>query len=190
MSLTDARRAALEGATRVPEDAAAAEADLLEQAASLRGPVRLSAPISFGLSHPAALLPDFMSRHPHVKLDVAFSDQMVDLVSHRFDLALRLAHCALPGWPTPAYFERHARPQHPRDLAGYRALQYAYAPKGTRWYFQHARHGKFTQLMNAPLRMNNAEELMPALRAGLGLALQPECIVWQELQSGAPHAAM
>ena len=203
LSLTDAGRAALDGASRMLEEAEAVEAELIEQAASLRGTIRLSAPMSFGLSHLAALLPDFMSRHPHVELDVEFSDQMADLVAHRFDLALRISRLAdssllarrlcgirvlLVG--APVYFERHGHPQHPRDLAGHRALQYAYAPKGTSWHFRHARHGEFTQVMATPLRMNNAEGLMPALRAGLGLALQPEFIVWPDLQSGALQATM
>ena len=203
MSLTDAGRAALEGASRMLEEAEAVEAELVEQAASLRGPIRLSAPVSFGLSYVAALLPDFMSRHPHVELDVEFSDQIVDLVAHRFDLALRISRLAdssllarrlcgirvlLVG--APAYFERHGHPLHPRDLAGHRALQYAYAPHGPSWHFRHARQGEFTQVMNTPLRMNNADGLMPALRAGLGLALQPEFIVWQDLQSGRLQSTM
>lgn len=203
LSLTDAGRAALERASRMLEEAEAVEAELAEQASSLRGPVRVSAPMSFGLSHLAALLPNFLSRHPQVELDVEFSDQIVDLVAQRFDLALRISRLAdssllarrlcgirvlLVG--APGYFQQHGRPGHPRDLAGHRALQYAYAPGGANWHFRHARHGDFTQAMTTPLRVNNADGLMPALRAGLGLALQPEFIVWQDLRTGVLQTAM
>jgi DNA-binding transcriptional LysR family regulator len=40
------------------------------------------------------------------------------------------------------------------------------------------------------LRVNNAEALAPALRAGLGLAIQPEFLCWDDLQSGALEATL
>jgi len=203
LSLTESGRAALERAARILEEGEAVEAEVAEQSKSLRGLVRVSAPMSFGIARLAPLLPDFMAAHPEVELDVRFDDAQVDLVAERFDLALRIARLSdssllarrlcrvrilLVG--ASAYFERHGKPSHPRDLVGHTALQYAYARGGSTWHFRHPEHGEFSQVMPALLRTNNADSLMPALRAGRGLALQPEFLVWSELQSGTLETAM
>jgi DNA-binding transcriptional LysR family regulator len=203
MSLTESGLIALDYANRILEEGVAVEAELMEQAASVRGQVRVAVPMSFGLSHVAPSLPGFMAKYPEVSLDMDFSDALVDLVQGRFDLAIRISNltdssllarrlCAvrilLVG--SPDYFKQYGRPKHPRDLATHRALQYAYSPSGTSWRFTHPRQGEFTQVMQALLRVNNAEALAPALHAGLGLALQPEFLAWQHIQLGALETAL
>jgi DNA-binding transcriptional LysR family regulator len=41
-----------------------------------------------------------------------------------------------------------------------------------------------------PLRANNADLLIPPLRAGLGIALQPEFLVWRDLREGRLEAVL
>lgn len=203
ISLTANGHAALERAARILSEGQAVEAEVAEQGSSLRGVIRLSAPMSFGLARLAPVLPGFLQAHPEVELDVQFDDRAVDLVVDRFDLALRLANledssllarqlCKLQILlvGAPAYFERHGRPRHPSELARHLALQYSYAPNGANWRFRHPQHGEFTQSMRVQMQANNAEALTPALLAGLGVALQPAFLVWQELQSGALEAVM
>ncbi|MBK8184504.1 MAG: LysR family transcriptional regulator [Candidatus Competibacteraceae bacterium] len=203
MSLTESGAIALEHASRILEEGKIVEATLTEPAATLRGPIRIAAPMSFGLSQLAPALPQFMARYPEVMLDVEFADELVDLVANRFDLALRIANLAdssllarrlctvrilLVG--APSYFDRYGRPRHPRDLANHRLFHYAYSRSETSWHFRHPRQGRFAQTITTPLRMNNAEALEPALRAGLGLALQPEFLAWDDLQSGVLETVM
>ncbi|MFA7665998.1 MAG: LysR family transcriptional regulator [Burkholderiaceae bacterium] len=203
LSLTESGAVALDRARRILDEGETVEAELAEQSSGLRGRVRVAAPMSFGIGRLAPLLPGFMARYPDVSLDVQLSDQLVDLVGNGFDLALRIAamedssllarrlcrvRILLVG--TPAYFEQYGHPQHPRDLAGHRALQYSYSREGESWRFRHARHGEYSQRVPAHLRINNADALAPALHAGLGLALQPEFLVWEALQSGELQVAM
>jgi DNA-binding transcriptional LysR family regulator len=203
VTLTESGSAALERAFRILEEGEAVEAEVAEQSQSLRGLIRLSAPMSFGIARLAPLLPDFMQAHPEVELNVQFNDQQVDLVAERFDLALRIAkldnssllarrlcrmRLLLVG--SPAYFKRHGRPQHPRDLAQHKALQYAYSRSGAAWRFHHPQQGEFSQIVPATLIANNADAMTPALLAGLGIALQPEFMVWSALQSGALETMM
>ncbi len=203
MSLTESGYAALERASHILKDGEEIEAEITEQSNSLRGLIRVSAPMSFGLHHLAPILPGFLAAHPEVELDVQFDDQQVDLVAERFDLALRIANlvdsCLLARRlctvrillvGSPAYFKHHGKPQHPRDLVRHKAFQYSYTRSGKSWRFRHKLHGEFMQTMPIQMQANNAEALTPALLAGLGLALQPEFLVWDELQSGKLETAM
>lgn len=203
MTLTESGYAALERAARILEEGEAVEAEVTEKSTSLRGKIRLAAPMSFGVTHLAPMLPPFMQAHPDVGLEIEFNDKQADLVSERFDVALRISNlvdstllarrlCSvrilLVG--APGYFKRAGKPKHPRDLAQHNALQYMYARNGASWRFRHEKHGEFSQALPIHLNVNNAEALAPALRAGMGLALQPEFLAWEDLQSGALETAM
>ncbi len=203
MSLTDSGHGALERATRILAEGEAVEAEITAQARSPRGAVRMAVPMSFGIAHLAPALPDFMARYPDITLDIVFSDEMTDLVGGGFDLALRITaledssllarrlcdvRVLLVG--APAYFDAHGRPTHPRELTTHRALSYAYARSGQTWRFVHAQHGDYSTGVDASLRVNNAEALTPALVAGLGVALQPDFLVWRELRAGTLEAVM
>ena len=203
MALTDAGSSALERATRILQEGEAVEADITDRSTSLRGQIRIAAPMSFGIARLSPILPKFMKMHPDVELNLHFADEQVDLIRDRFDLALRIANLSdssliartlckvrilLVG--SPAYFERYGHPVHPRDLAKHKGLQYSLARYGTSWRFRHARHGEYTQVMPIQMQVNNAEALQPALLAGMGLALQPSFLVWQELRDGSLQTAM
>jgi DNA-binding transcriptional LysR family regulator len=203
LSLTEGGRAALERAERILAEGEAVEAEVRAQSATPQGLVRMAAPMSFGIAHVAPALPDFFALYPDVSIELNFSDAAVDLVSENFDLALRIATLSdssliakrlcsvrilLVG--SPDYFKRHGRPKHPKDLTNHRALFYTLAGSRDAWRFLHMRHGEYSVVVPSPLRVNNADALMPALLGGLGLALQPEFLVWRELASGALESVM
>lgn len=203
ISLTEIGLVALERATRILEDGEAVEAEVTEQSTSLRGTIRVSAPMAFGVARLSPMLPDFMRDNPDVRLDVHFSDEFTDLIANRFDLALRISRLVdssllarhlgtvrilLVG--APSYFERYGKPEHPSDLVHHRLLQYSYSRDGSSWKFRHDKYGDFVQVVPIHFRSNNAAALSPALHAGLGLALHPEFLAWQDLQSGKLETVM
>lgn len=203
LALSEFGRAAAENAARILAEAEVAEAQATAQSADPRGLVRLAAPMSFGLAHVAPILPRFLDTYPEVSIDLHLSDALVDLVGGGFDLALRIAALAdsslkarrlcnirrlLVG--APSYLDRVGRPHHPRDLTSHACLGYAYLPSPARWTFVDASGEEATATPRGPLRANNGDALTPALRAGLGLAIQPEFMVWEDLAAGRLEAVM
>lgn len=104
-------------------------AGLRESAAEVSGTLRVTLSATFGRQWVSPLLPQFMARHPRLRLSTHLTDRWVDLVSEGFDLAIRIGAlqdstlvarkvaankrvvCA-----APAYLAQHGEPRTPQDL--------------------------------------------------------------------------
>ena len=138
-ALTEAGQALAERAARLLADAEAAQDDLLAQSAAPRGLVRLAAPMSYGVTKVAPVLPDFLHQYPEVSIDLHLSDALIDVIGDGFDIALRIGTladssllsrrlAAIPGMfvASPGYLNRRGRPIHPAELANHDCFGYAY----------------------------------------------------------------
>ena len=197
LAVTDAGRRLAERAAHILAEGEAAESDALAQSAAPRGLVRLAAPMSFGLRRLAPILPDFLAEFPEISIDLHLSDATIDLIGEGFDAALRIA--TLPDSSliarrlcgiarhlvgAPAYLDRHGRPSHPLHLAAHACLCYAYLPTPELWRFVNQAGEEAAVRPAGQLRANNGDALMPALLAGLGLAVQPDFIVDEAIADG------
>ena len=170
----------------------AAQEVVAQAVTQVAGPIRLSAPISFGIMHLAAALTDFATLHPRVELDVDFEDRTVDLAGGGYDLAVRIGSLADSSLiarriapvrkavvASPDYIGRRGRPAVPADLAGHDILHYAPEP----WRF---RVGRRWETVRGPVRLrtNNGELLRIAASAGLGICILPSFIASPGIASG------
>src|SRR3569623_2044561 len=134
---TDVGHAYYERASMVLAELDAAQEVVDQAVTQIAGPIRLSSPLSFGVTHLAPALAEFAAANPRVELDVSFDDRTVDLIAGGFDLAVRIGRLkdssliARKVAPvrgvvvaSPAYLERRGRPQKPRDLAEHDLLFY------------------------------------------------------------------
>ena len=190
IALTEAGRALSDRAAHILAEGEVAEDEALARSAAVRGLVRLAAPMSFGVSHLAPLLPDFLAKYPEVSIDLHLSDATVDMIGDGFDAAVRIAVlpdssliarrlCGMPRYlvGSPSYLKTHGRPRHPLHLAEHVCITYGHGTAAETWRFTH-KNGKSAMVRpSGPLRVNNGDAMMPALIAGTGLAVLPEFIV-------------
>ena len=170
---------------------------LLETHQSPVGKLRISAPMTWGLLKLAPILNDFMDQYPDITLDVQLSDTQVNVLEGQYDLVLRITHqlddsaliCrkltsySMIACASPAYLKKFSQPLHPNELKNHATL--IYAPPGTprKWQFNEGRK-RFEVLLNPLLLANNSKLLHLALLANKGIALVPEFIVSDDIQSG------
>ncbi|MBI0331190.1 LysR family transcriptional regulator [Burkholderia plantarii] len=203
LALTEFGRTLCEKAGEIYRQAEAAEGAARELSVQPRGLVRLAVPMSFGLRWVAPLMPGFFRLYPDVSVDLHLADATVDLVADGFDAALRIAAlpdsslvarrlCAVTQYlvASPGYLAREGRPAHPRELAGHACLSYAYRARSDVWRFTNEAGDEEPVMPTGPLRVTNADALLPMLLEGLAIAELPEFIAGEYLADGRLEAIL
>lgn len=145
------------------------------------GPLRITAPTSFGRLHLAPWLHRFLDDHPRVDLTLNLSDDFADLIEARADLAIRIT--ADPG-PTlaarrlatnrrilcaaPAYLDRFDTPRRIADLKAHRLL----AADGQMPWRLVGPKGPVAIEGRSHVRTNSSEVVREIALAGGGIALR------------------
>jgi DNA-binding transcriptional LysR family regulator len=184
-----------EKCVRILADVDEAERDTAGGAAA-RGEVRVSASIPFGRQILLPLVPDFLARFPKIGLDITLTDQVVNLVQERIDVAIRhgpldssslvarkLGETRMVVVGAPKYLDLHGCPASPADLAGHNRLDYGYERKIPGWTFMV--NGE--QIMSPPLgnvKVSDGEGLRQLALAGAGLARLNAFQVAADIQAG------
>lgn len=195
---TDIGEAYYARAANILAELDAAQEVVAEAVTQIAGPIRLSAPLSFGVAHLAPALADFAAAHPRVELDIELEDRNVDLAGGGYDLAVRIGRLADSSLiarriapvrkhvvASPAYLAARGRPQRPADLADHAILLYA----NEQWRFRTGR-GWETIRVTPVLRSNNGDMLLAAAEAGLGLCMLPSFIAAPALEGGTVEVVL
>jgi len=184
-----------EQASRILADIAEAEAGVSGSSAP-RGRLRISASIPFGTHCVVPLLPEFRARFPAVTLDVSLTDEVVDILAERTDIAIRHGPLRDSGLQArrlgvsrriliaaPSYLERRGMPQTPADLAGHDCLTFNYRRSFTDWVLG-GPDGPKPMQVTGPLVVNNGETLRQAVLAGMGIGRTARYHVGHDLAAG------
>lgn len=170
-----------------------AEARLTGAARRSAGPLKISAPTSFGRLHVAPLLKPFLDRHPKVAVTLELSDNYADLLAGHIDLAVRITAELPPGveatrlatsrrvlCAAPGYIAAQGAPASLAELHGHSLLAAdGQLPWRLSWDGQEVVVGG-----ESVVRTNSSEVVRELAVAGVGIALRSLWDVSRELAAG------
>lgn len=172
------------------------ERDLSKGAAQMGGTVRVNASVGFGMVGLEPLLPAFWDTYPNVTIDLALSDEIVDLYLDRTDVAFRvgalhnsslkavkLGTAARKIVAAPAYLARRGTPQTLDDLAGHDVLTFSYR-RSTAMAPQRDSGRSIDRRGTLRLTANNGETMRRMTVAGMGIARMGEFHIREDLAAG------
>ncbi|WP_404479918.1 LysR family transcriptional regulator [Novosphingobium sp. BL-52-GroH] len=194
LSLTEDGETFLPRARTILRETVEAAAELSERRGTLSGPLRIAAPVGFGMLHLGKAVSHFLQRHPHIDLSLDLDDDFVDAAADGYDAVLRvgtiadnrlvakrLAHTRRLLVASPGYLARNGAPARVSDLADHRGV--LYSNRESDWRFA-AKGGWVVARPRAVLRVNNGLVMRDATTAGLGISLLPSFYVADALEKG------
>jgi len=179
--------------------AGAQEAEIMVTAmqATPSGSLRVSAPVSFGVSRLSAAVARFLAAYPEVDVNMVLDDRFVEVVAEGFDMAIRigvledsslrarkLAEARRVLAASPAYLAAMGAPRTLDDLGAHRLLHYSNAATGNFWRLRGPTGEERHIRVGGRLTANNGDSLMAAAEAGLGIAMLPSFIVGEAIAAG------
>ena len=144
------------------------------------------------------LIPRFLAAHPGIRVEVTAEDSFVDVMAGGFDAGARYDErlekdmIAVPlAGPqrfvvagSPAYFEAHGRPIHPRDVLNHACIRHRFA-SGTSYAWEFEKDGETIRVQpEGPLVTTSVELELAAAEAGVGLVATFEGFVAEALAAG------
>lgn len=162
-----------------------------------RGALKVSVPVSFATSQMSELIGPFLSKYPEITLNLVLDDRFVELVSEGFDVAIRIGQLSDSSLiarklaetrslitVSPDYAEKHGMPTRIEDLSEHQLLHYSNLSTGNFWRFKSKQGQERHIRVGGRLTANNGEMLMKAAIDGQGIALVPEFIIGDALETG------
>jgi DNA-binding transcriptional LysR family regulator len=160
-----------------------------DSAGSVRGLLRLTAPVAFARQQLVPRLAEFMAQYPDIRVQLEVSDHIRSIAAEGYDLAVRHSH-QVPdthvAWKlcdtrsmlvaTRRYLERCGEPKTPHGLSSHNCLFYPRGTDAPAWTFVSPTQPaeRLTVPISGSFSTNNSEALRDAALHDVGIALLPD----------------
>lgn len=195
LTITAEGQSYLQAARRILTDLDDAEQQIADQGAP-RGRLRVSAALSHGRLCIVPLLCRFTELYPHILVDIALTDTLVDVAAGQADVAIRfgpLPDSALTARKlgetrrvivaSPGYLARQGTPTEPEELHRHNCLNFNFRRTEPIWPFRRGER-EFSLSVKGNIEANNGETLGQLAALGVGVARVGAFSVANEIASG------
>lgn len=161
-----------------------------------RGRLRVNANVPFGHHFLLPLAPAFLALHPDVTLDIVLTDEVIDILEQRTDVAVRagplkssslvarkLGETRMLIVGAPAYLARHGTPVTPEQLLAHNRLGANYVRASSGWPLRYAGEDIVVPV-SGNAQASDGEALRQLALAGLGLARMAAFQVQRDIADG------
>ena len=161
------------------------------------GTLRITASLSFCMKHITPLLPEFTRMYPNIDVQIVAANRYFDLIDNGIDVAIRtkeyesdsditvrkLAQTRRVLAASPSYLVKNGTPQTIEDLAHHKLLLYTYANKPNELHFTRDNKTQIIKVRSL-LEANDGQILRTAALEGLGILIQPNYIIYDDVVAG------
>jgi len=168
-------------------------ADLIEEP---KGTLRVTASTVYGEMYIVPLLPDISDQYPLLSVELILTDAYMDLIEERIDVAIRLgalqdSSCiarqikklAFYICASPEYIARHGKPDSPHEIKNHNCLLFPRTGHNLNWLFK--KEGAVAEIpITGKCLVTNSRAIKQCALTGMGLALLPDWLVGDAIQSG------
>src|SRR5215217_1521083 len=162
-----------------------------------RGRLRVNSNIGFGLRCLAPVLPRFLETYPEVALDLSLTDQVIDLMDERADVAIRIGKLRSSQLmarklgesrkvvvASPEYLARHGTPRTVADLEHHQLMGFHLSRSVQDWMFLDEAGVATPYAAGARVLVGDGETMRRLSLEGVGLGRQGRFHVEADIAAG------
>jgi DNA-binding transcriptional LysR family regulator len=185
----------LERCRRIFSEIEAAELELSQTHDAPRGALRISLPLVGTLMMPTLVA--FMRAYPEIKLDLDFSDRVVDVIEEGFDAVVRFAEAGDSRLMTralgtyrrrlvaaPAYLAVKGVPLTLDDLKAHACLRHKFPTSGKVERWLRPEHADVESELPRTAVASTLEPIVFMAEQGMGIAYLPDFVIGRQLREG------
>jgi len=195
--LTDEGTVYYEHCLEIQKAIESVEENIADMQQIVQGVLRVTVPASFGRKHISPIVSQFMKRYPKIKLQLMMTDQHIDIIENRIDMAVRVgpltdssliatllasSHRVLCA--SPEYIQRMGKPEKPNDLSTHQCIIMS-SLGGLHESWNLKEGNNYIQVsVNGVITTNNGEAIRDAALGGLGIANKSVWDIYEHIQNG------